>query len=458
MESNISSISGNYSTNNIVENDFDSNKDKFLFYGLLAYAFIFYTQIAFRIPVLKPLRIEFIVGSILLFTIIFKIIKGDINLFESKITVGGFLFFFVAFLTIPFALVKSTSLETFLQMLKFSAIYFMIIASINNEKRLKIYFYLYLFLVAFIFIEPFFNSLQGKGFIWNNGMWRLAGATSAFGHPNQLGGMTSANLPLFYYLMKYEKSKVKKFLYLSVIIMGIRVVMLTESRTGFLGILTFGFFIWILSKKKLMSLFIGIFLLIILWQFAPPQTKARFLTFFSVEKVLTTDRDELRLEDEQGRLASMASRWILIKRAWGCFLEYPILGVGLRNFNSYNGHRFGLWHPPHNTYLQALAEMGIIGFASFIFFLLMIYKSLKTSKKLLSMLPDDERFLKALTNAVMVYFLVRLVVSTFGQDLYVNYWWVAGGFAMVIHRISLNKYETYLRNSELSHIKTNLIL
>jgi len=416
------------------------SQNKFLFYGLLTYIFIFYTQIAARIPALSPLRIEFLVGSILLLAIGFKFFSGELNFMENKINLAGLLFFTAAFLTIPFAMVKSLALETFINMFKFSAVYFMIIASITTERRLKIYFYLYLSLVGLIFVEPFINSLFGKGFIWNNGMWRLAGTTSAFGHPNQLGGVASANLPFFFYMMFYVKSKIGKVIYFSLIIMAIRVVMLTQSRTGFLGVLMFGFFVWLFSKSKVLSLILGIFLLIILWQFAPEQTKDRFRTFASIEKVMTTDRSEVS-DAERSRLASTFSRWRLIQRAWTCFLEHPIIGVGLRNFNSYNGRKYGLWHPPHNSYLQALAEMGLIGFLAFMYFIIVIFKNLRESKEIQLNFLEDQRFLYYLTKAVTVYFLVRLVVSTFGQDLYANYWWVAAGFAVVIYRVTLQKYQ-----------------
>jgi O-antigen ligase len=316
----------------------------------------------------------------------------------------------------------------------------MIVAALNTEKKLRIFFYLYISLVSLIFVEPFIKSFFGMSFIWNNGMWRLAGATSYFGHPNQLGGITSANLPFFFYLMQYEKSKIGKILYLSLIIIGIRVVMLTQSRTGFLGVLMFGFFVWLFSKNKIISLVLGILLLFILWQFAPEQTKVRFSTFFSIEKVLTTDRSDFE-DDDRSRLASMASRWTLIQRSWTCFLEHPIIGVGLRNFNSYNGRKYGLWHPPHNTYLQALAEMGLIGFLAFMYFNIISFKNLNTARKIQKNFPAEERFLYYLTKAVTVFLLVRLVVSTFGQDLYVEYWWLAAGFGMVIYRITLNKYQ-----------------
>ena len=250
-----------------IQNSAKAQPNNFMYYGLLAYTVIFYSQIAGRYPALSAFRPEFLLGLVLITIVIIKMARGDIDFTENRLNTVALFFFLIAIIGIPFALVKSRSFDTFIRLMKFAAIYFMIVATIDSEKRLKGFIYVYLSMIALLFVEPFLLSLQGKGFVYNNHMLRLAGVTGYFSHPNQLGSITSANLPFFYYLMFYEKSKLMKVLHFVLLLISIRVVMLTQSRTAFLGVVSFGFFVWIYSKNKLASILLAIISCIIIWQF-----------------------------------------------------------------------------------------------------------------------------------------------------------------------------------------------
>ena len=63
------------------------------------------------------------------------------------------------------------------------------------------------------------------------------------------------------------------------------------------------------------------------------------------------------------------------------WVDYPITGIGLNNFNliceSQLGYKkisaFGCTTHPHNMYIQALVESGIIGFILFTIFVTSIF-------------------------------------------------------------------------------------
>lgn len=408
-------------------------KADFLFYGLLLYTVVFYSQIAARFPILMPFRVEFVLGSILIIFCLSKIITGKIDLKENRLNTAALLFLLVAFITIPLAFHKGHALNTFIRLLKFFAIYLMIISTIDNEKKLKQFLYIYIAMISLLFVQPFFLSLQGKGFIYNNHMWRLAGLTGYFAHPNGLAGITSANLPFFYYLMKHQRSIPLKIVFLSLIIIGIRVIMLTQSRTGFVGVVVFGFVIWIFSKRKLIALIIIVLSCMLAWHFAPQQTKDRITTFRDTGNVISGEQ----------QTGSMAARWILIKHAFTLFVENPIIGVGIDNFEIVHHFRWNHWIPPHNTYLQALAEMGLIGFIVFLFVIITTFRNLNKARRILARANDQESFFYFLIHSVAAFLIVRLIVSNFGQELYENYWWVAGGLSLVILRIVKDKYDAF---------------
>ena len=73
-------------------------------------------------------------------------------------------------------------------------------------------------------------------------------------------------------------------------------------------------------------------------------------------------------------------RWLLMGKAWEIFLDYPLVGVGPRNYGHVlpqyattefraGYHTYG--RVPHNIYFQLLAETGVLGVAAF--FVLVYY-------------------------------------------------------------------------------------
>jgi len=82
-----------------------------------------------------------------------------------------------------------------------------------------------------------------------------------------------------------------------------------------------------------------------------------------------------------GLEASIGIRMELWKGALHAFLEHPVIGVGTGNYVNIwpqLAAKYGLTTPrayfPHNSYLDLLAEMGILGFASGIALLIYVYQ------------------------------------------------------------------------------------
>jgi O-antigen ligase len=413
----------------------NDNRSNFIYYGLLVYTFLFYTQFAGRYPVFKPFRLEFVLGAIMLIICTMKFFSEDVKLSENKLNSAAIIFFAVLILSIPIAVVKTRALEASIKIFKFFAIYLMIVCSLKSEKELKGFIYLYIIMVCLIFVEPFLLSLQGKGFIYNNHMWRLGGVTGYFAHPNGLGIVTSSNMPFLYYFMVHSRSRALKVLFFCLLLIAFRVIMLTQSRTGMVGALAFLLFVWLKSQRKGIAIFVLIACMVVTWGFAPQDTKDRFLSLGGAMKVMTEGRSGFTSDDEAHRLGSMASRWELMQHALIAFAENPIIGVGINNFISYSGRRWGSWFPPHNTYLQVLAEVGILGFIALFMVIFHTYRSLKQADLLLTNMLSDTRFLRMVHVSVSGHYFVFLIVSIFGIELFSNSWWIAGGLSVVLLRV-----------------------
>ena len=407
---------------------------KLLYYTLLGYTFVFYSQIGGRLPFLAPFRVELLLGVFALALAISKIMKKEVRWDENRLNRAAITFLFACFATVPFAFVRMRALEQSVMILKFFAIYLMIITAIDNRAKLEGFIKVYLAMVALVFVQPFLLSLVGMGFVYNNHMMRLGGVTGYFAHPNMLAIVTASSLPFFYYYMRDSKSKKVKIVCLLLLLISVRVIMLTQSRTGFVGVAAFVFLVWMRSKRKVMGAIACLVMAAVGWTFAPQQTRDRFLTLFRVLDVMTTDRDTWT-EEEDDTLGSMESRLELTQRTLIAFAENPVLGLGLGCFASYNGRRWGLWFPPHNTFLQVLAEAGILGFITLMFVIYRTYQNLLRVRRESEQLNTKDGFFATTADAVMASYLTFMVVALFGIELVNNHWWVMGGLSVVLLRV-----------------------
>jgi O-antigen ligase len=403
---------------------------------LVIYIIYYYTQFAGRFPVLKPLRLEFVIGSILLTFAIYKILSGQVKLAENKLNFVCLLFIAYIFLTVPLAIVKSRALDRSIEVFKLFVIFLMILTVIDDERKLKIFIFIYLSLISLLFVQPFIRSLSGEGFIYNNHMLRLAGVTNYFAHPNQLGMITASNLPFFFFFIKYFKSKLMKLICVTHILIGMRVIMLTQSRTAMLGVLVFAFILFLKSRKKLPALALMIIAAIITWFVMPQQSRDRFLTLSKSFQIVQDGREAFS-EDESRAYGSMASRVLLIRRSLTAFIENPIFGVGMGCYISYSGWRWQSWFPPHNTYTQTLAELGLIGFS---LLMLIVYFTLKNIRQAIKINEDlvNSKFMDCFLKGLYIYYQIFLVVSIFGIEIFSNFWWLAGSLSIVSLRVLSN--------------------
>jgi len=415
----------------------ENNINNFFYYGLLAYTVIFFSQIGGRIPILGAVRVELLSGSFLLFCIFYKIFNREFEVETNPVNKAAFFFLSACFITIPFAYYKSYSIEIFIRLLKFFAIYIMIVAGIQSEKQLKGFIWIYVLVVAYIFTDAFSYAIRGMHIRYNSGAMRLFGF-GIFAHPNGLGGLIAGSLPFFYYLMKSQRAWLKKSFLVVLILIGLRTIMYTNSRTAFVGVVAFGLCLFLFSKKKLRMIAFIIISGILVWHFAPSETKERFLSLKEANRYVqgTDDGSD-----------AMGNRIQLIKNSFKIFLRYPITGAGVGNFFTINGHENDMWLPAHNQYLQMLSETGIIGSFAFIFLIVAISRNLNESFRIIYEKKMEDSFLHYLTISVSVFLLLRLVIGLFGDELYDNCWWIAGGLSLVIVRILSNYDDRISDNS-----------
>lgn len=201
-------------------------------------------------------------------------------------------------------------------------------------------------------------GILGAGYYFNNNLkwlhiWHFSDKsrdtmTGLFVYlgPNHYGAFFAHYIFILIGIFLLDKSKIRKVVFIGIILLSIRCLIYTYSRGAYLGLLTGILFIGIVKDKRLIILLVAF---MIFWRFLVP--------------ISVVERVDM-LYNQNGQLEESAeSRLILWEEAWRMFTESPLLGQGFNTFRS------GEYRDTHNYYMKMLAELGILGLLVFLWLL-----------------------------------------------------------------------------------------
>lgn len=179
-----------------------------------------------------------------------------------------------------------------------------------------------------------------------------------FGNPNDMSIHLITMIPIAFALMLASRNKLMKLVYLAMIIVMICGNMVTYSRGGFLGLIAGSAVLaWKLGRRNrflvsTLALIIGSLITFL----APNNFGLRVLSIFI--PIL----DEAGSSDQRKELLER-SILVTLRNPWGVGIgNFPIFGV--RNLVS------------HNAYTQVSSELGILGLAAYLIFIISPFRKL----------------------------------------------------------------------------------
>lgn len=402
-----------------------------LFYLTCLYLLVFYYQPGGRIAALGAIRFEFLLGTAIL--VLIFVTRWNRIFSNERMTKAAFLFFVGMCLSFIGAFRTHTATDAFeilIQILKAFSIYLMIVATVDTEDKLEKYVWVYVACMVILIGEPFFLSLRGENLLAKEGgVIRLYGV-GQFAHPNGLGAYAVITLPFLYLFFWHYRSHFIQAFLVGFGLICLRVIMLTGSRTAYVGLVIFIFCLFMYSKRRARFAVVTGLVVILAWTSVPKMYKNRFI---SLEKVTAA------IDGEEQAAGSIGGRWELVQDAWAVFLKYPVFGCGMDSFrrvplelkaNKSTGQT-------HNLLMQVLAETGVVGLITFSFLLWTIWNTLVSTKRALSGFDKDTKYLHSLVEALQIVFLIKLILGLLAQHtLYSNVWWLLGGLAVATARIT----------------------
>ncbi len=312
-----------------------------------------------------------------------------------------------------------------------------------------------LVIVQFLVIQLFRHLKDVEYFLWANilfNLWTLksvviitlgsgdaarANVSAAQGGGSNYLAMTFVMaLPLLYFRFLYGKKWEKRFA-IALTPLLLLAITGTGSRGGVLTLAMIFFFLVVRSRRVMLGagtalLFVAMFVAI-----TPEAKWERYKTIFA---------------GKEDRGFAAQSRIELWKAGWTMFKESPITGVGHDNFQilspRYTGFFAGDTPRPydpalegvkgytgfvcHNTFIQALAEGGLIGAIPFFLLFVMYFVNCYSVRRI--HLPEELRLRVWITSQVMEASMWAFIIaSVFGSHFKIDFlWWYFGASTALV--------------------------
>jgi O-antigen ligase len=299
-----------------------------------------------------------------------------------------------------------TTLEHYVKVLVF---YLLMVTSVRDEPGLRRLITMYLVAVGLYMGHSMLEYLHGR-YEWRMGIRRMIGVDVTYRDPNAFASTLLLALPLTTPLWKRAKGSRK--LALAAFTGGAGLcVLLTGSRTGFVGLGVVGLMLLWSSRYRMRLLVVGLPLALVVAAALPDYLQDRFLT------IIDPSRGPQNAQTSaEGRIVGLLDGLSLWERS-------PIVGVGPGAFGMATGRGYN----PHNVYGQVLGEMGTLGVVAFAGLLLAFLTNSLHARRLGRQAPGlAVSFPAEVSQAISRTVLLLLLLGCAGHNLYRYNWvWLA---------------------------------
>jgi O-antigen ligase len=249
--------------------------------------------------------------------------------------------------------------------------------------------------------------------------YRLRGVLGGiYSNPNDLAFAIVLSLPFCLAFMLRTRSIPRKLVWVIAVFMMAAVLFSTASRGGFITLLVvIPLCLWhfAIKKRRLHLVVAAVVVLIVAGVGSGERLKDRFFAMSG---------EDLDTGFERSAHGSFEQRRILIVRSLEGIAQYPLLGIGMGNFNTYSG----AWREVHVAYLQLTVEGGIPALILYLMFFWRGFDNLRRLKRAAKADPDIELFAGALHSSLVGF----LVGALFAPEAYQYFPYFAVSYTAVL--------------------------
>jgi O-antigen ligase len=248
-------------------------------------------------------------------------------------------------------------------------------------------------------------------------------------HTNEISVFSVTAFPLAFYQFLYRSDRLR---WLALGLSGLLAggIIVSASRTGTFALIVVFAAIMISERRRIVPIMLVLALAIGCMPLLPDY-------FYSRVGNLADDAFNTIMLNKSEQLTP---RGKLNKAAIAIWLTRPVLGVGIGNFGLYfveqeynQGFKRSNKVPPHNAYLQALAEMGVIGLLNLIGLLAVVLWHLVRTRRI----SYHDFDLWQYHGGVQILILAVVINCTTGINLLKNELWLLLCLAPISHRVAV---------------------
>ena len=232
---------------------------------------------------------------------------------------------------------------------------FMIMGLMKTEAAMKLFMRIIFLAIQVSVIFSIYSYYQASQYL------SYARAVGFAGDSNEFAVYTVTGLCIGYYLLRSAQKMIGKLTLSISTVVSVFSLILSGSRGGIIALSVVVLFIGAIDgKESIKPLIIGLCLIIILGVMAFP-----ILPDYQISRILDIPQSIFYGEK------TVSLRYELWKTSFRVWKDYPLFGVGSGGVTTYKVEHMlykniDTNYVTHNTYINILAEMGLIGFLLFV--------------------------------------------------------------------------------------------
>ncbi len=311
----------------------------------------------------------------------------------------------IAIITIPIAKDPGLAWETFNDpYIKAVVIFIVLVNVVRTRKRLMGMMWLSFGIGVYLGASALQLYMSGK-FSVEEYRVAIAEVKGMFGNPNEMALHFVMMTPLVLTLGLASKSKVMRSIYYAMSILFVAANMVTYSRGGFLGLVAGAMVLaWKLGRKYRLNVTVASIVIGgIAIAAAPGNYGLRILSIF-IPGLDAFGSSDMRQE--------------LLKRSLLVTARNP-WGIGIGNFPIVGVHE----HQTHNAFTQVSSELGLLGLAAYLVFIISPFRKLRAIER--TLFERDERdwfyYLSIGLQASIVGYLVSSFFASVAYNWFIYY-------------------------------------